>query len=188
MAKVKYPRAERRKLSELSPNAKNPRRITAAKKAKLKKSLDDLGNIQPVTFNVRTGKLVGGHKRVEILIEAGEIETDVWCVDLPAEKESAAMLALNTLSGEWDEEKLSAVLEGLEGSDFDADFFDLADALDAEETKIEKIEVQQPPKFAWVLIGAPITQFAKVQALLDKMPAEAIMKTTANDGPEETPK
>jgi hypothetical protein len=187
MAKMKYPRTERRKVAELLPNEANPRRITAQKRAKLKTSVEELGNLSPPTFNVRTGRLIHGHQRVDIEREKGILELDVWCVDLPADKEKAAMLALNTIAGEWDEQKLSAVLNDLEGSELDADFFDLADMLEVEEVKIEKIEVQQPPKFSWVLIGCPITQFAKVQTLLDKMPAEAIMKTTANDGPEEKP-
>lgn len=134
---------------------------------------------------VRTGKLVGGHKRVELLIESGETETDVWCIDLAPAKEKAALLALNTHSGEWDEEKLQAVLKDLEGSAFDAEFFDLAEALKNEPTKIEEIQILPAPRFAWVLIGVPIVQFSKVQAVLDKMPAEAIIKTTANDGPKE---
>ncbi len=178
-----YPRIERRRLADLAPN-ENPRRITAEKKAQLKKLLDDLGNLSPMTFNVRTGKLLGGHQRREVLLEAGTAEDSVWCVDLAPGKERAAMLALNTHSGEWDEERLSEFLKGLDG-DLDAEFFGLAEMLANEPTKIEKLTVQAPPKFAWVLIGVPIVEFSKVQALLDRLPAAAVIKTTANDGPDE---
>ena len=182
-SKAKYPCLRRMKLSELAPN-ENPRRITAAGKEKLKKSLDELGNIQPITFNVRTGKLLGGHQRVQVLLESGTVETDVWCVDLPAAKEKAAMLALNTHAGEWDEEKLSDFLKGLD-AEMDADFFGLADALEQDQVKVEKLQVLAPPKFAWCLIGVPIVEFSKVQAVLDSLPATAVIKTTQNDGPKD---
>lgn len=169
------------RLSELEPRGDNPRRITAERKTKLKRSLDELGNLQPLTYNVRTKKLLGGHQRRELLLENGETETDVWCVDLPKEKEKAAMLALNTSSGEWDDEKLGAFLQDLQASGFDAEFFDLAAALEHKETTIVQIKIQPPPKMAWALVGIPIIQFAAVQKILDQMPAEAIIKTTAND-------
>jgi hypothetical protein len=145
MAKTKYPRIERRKVGELAPGD-NPRRITADGKAKLKQSIEQLGNLQPITFNIRTGKVLGGHQRIEVLREAGESETDVWCVDLPAAKEKAAMLALNTHAGEWDEEKLSDFLNGLEG-EMDAEFFGLADALNrspAQQLEVKEEEKERP--------------------------------------------
>lgn len=182
-SKADFPRLEIRKVSELAPALENPRRITAEQKAKLKRSLDELGNLSPITFNVRTGKVLGGHKRLEVLQEAGELETAVWCVDLVPEKERAAMLALNTHAGEWDEEKLSEFLKGLDAN-MDAEFFGLADALQSEEVKIENLKILPPPRFAWCLIGVPIVEFARVQALLDKLPAEAVIKTTQNDGPD----
>src|SRR5213592_1407966 len=56
MAKGKYPRLEVRKISTLGPREDNPRRVTAGNK-RLRRSLEELGNLQPITFNVRTGKL-----------------------------------------------------------------------------------------------------------------------------------
>lgn len=172
-----------RRLADLAPNESNPRRITPERRAKLRRSLEELGNLSPVTFNVRTGRILGGHKRVEILLEMGEERTAVWCVDLPAGKENPAMLALNTHAGEWDEDKLSAMLKGLSGSEMDAEFFDLAHALEQEPVEIRKVEIKPPPKFAWCLVGVPIVEFGKVQALLDRLPSNAIIKTTQNDGP-----
>lgn len=46
---------------------------------------------------------------------------------------------------------------------------------------LQPLTIQAPPKMAWALIGIPIQHFAKVQSLLDQLPAEAKVSTTAND-------
>ena len=109
-----YPRWQRMPLSRLAPNERNPRTITNEALGRLTRSLAELGNLSPVTFNVRTGRLVGGHQRLKCLQAMGHTETDAWCVDLPEEKESAAMLALNNSAGEWDDDGLAELLKELQ--------------------------------------------------------------------------
>ena len=46
---------------------------------------------------------------------------------------------------------------------------------------LQPVAILPPPKMAWVLIGIPIQNFAAVQTLLDKLPPEAQVHTTAND-------
>ncbi len=86
---------------------------------KLKKSILEFDYIDPIIWNQRTGRVVGGHQRIKILQELGYKEIDVSVVDLPEDKEKALNLALNKISGDWDLPKLKDLLQELEASDFD---------------------------------------------------------------------
>ena len=177
--KKKYPRIETRKISELAPNEKNPRKISAEQLARLQKSLEQLGNLSPVTFNVRTQRVISGHQRLKCLVQMGKTETECWCVDLPEDKESTALLALNNHAGEWDESSLGLMLEELDDKTLagfpEGSFAELANP------KIKALEIKKLPTMVWTLIGIPIEKFSIVQKLLDSLPKEARVNTTAND-------
>lgn len=115
-----YPYLTKMKLSEIKGSVYNPRKITSEALIRLGKSLKELGDLQPITVNVRTGNtIIGGHQRFKIYEALGRKEIDVWLVDLPIEKEKAANLALNHLSGEFDLPQLKDMLEELDTGDFD---------------------------------------------------------------------
>lgn len=111
------------KIDKINPAAYNPRRDLQPGDEdyeKLKRSMNTFGNVEPLVWNSRTGNLVGGHQRLKILIERGEKEVEVSVVDLDSEKEKALNLALNKISGDWDQEKLGHLLDELMKSpDFD---------------------------------------------------------------------
>lgn len=87
---------------------------------KLLKSIDEFGYVDPLIWNKRTGNLVGGHQRFKILLAKGFKEIEVSIVDLSPEKEKALNLALNKISGNWDNDKLAALLDELcQVPDFD---------------------------------------------------------------------
>src|ERR1035437_8393335 len=88
--------------------------ISAEQVTRLQKSLEQLGNLSPITFNVRTQRVVAGHQRLKCLSQMGKKETECWCVDLPEEKEVTALLALNNHAGEWDESSLASMLQELD--------------------------------------------------------------------------
>jgi len=123
---------------------------------KLRRSMARFGCVEPLVWNRRTGNLVGGHQRFKILVGEGLAEVDVSVVDLPLEKEKALNVALNKISGDWDDAKLADLLRelasipefdvgltGFDNTEFTdlldritadsegEDGFDLADALDA---------------------------------------------------------
>lgn len=81
---------------------------------KLKESVSDLGLIEPLVWNETTGNLVGGHQRLQVLIDQGHSEVPVFVVHLSEEKEKQANMALNKITGRWDEQKLRAVIESLD--------------------------------------------------------------------------
>jgi len=116
---MKYPCLLTKKISEISGAKYNPRKISDEAMGRLTKSLAEFGNIQPITWNVRTGNVVGGHQRLKVYKAMGKTEVDVWAVDLDEQKEKAANIALNKLSGEFDMPMLKDILEEIDTGDLD---------------------------------------------------------------------
>lgn len=108
-------------LADLRPADYNPRTVSPEALGRLTKSLSEFGNLMPITFNVRTGNVVGGHQRLRCLLAMGTPATDVWCVDLSPEQEKAANLTLNVSAGEWDDSRLADILRELQGVGLDID-------------------------------------------------------------------
>ena len=118
---MKYPSLVTKKISELSPAKYNPRKITSDALGRLTKSLSELGNLQPITWNAKTGNIVGGHQRLKCYEALGKDEVEVWAVWLDEAQEKAANLALNKLSGEFDVPMLKDILEELDAGEIDID-------------------------------------------------------------------
>lgn len=90
---------------------------------KLKRSLDEFDLVQPIVWNQRTGHVVGGHQRLEVLKHQGCKKIDCVVVDLPLEREQALNITLNNTSvaSDWAPDKLVDLLDELhELPDFDA--------------------------------------------------------------------
>lgn len=75
------------------------------------------GYVEPIVWNSRTGYVVGGHQRLGILRDQGVGEVDVVVVDLPPAKERALNVALNRITGTFDDAKLADVLRELTADD-----------------------------------------------------------------------
>ncbi len=89
----------------------NPRKIKKTNKESLGKAIDELGLLEPLVWNKRTGNLVSGHKRLEIIdLKTGhfDYQLDVAVVDLSEKNEAKANIALNNraLQGDFDFPKL----------------------------------------------------------------------------------
>jgi len=92
----------------------NPRQIAEHDLAALGRSLRYFGTVEPIVVNRRSGHIVGGHQRVRAAEAEGIEALPVVYVDLDEPSEKQLNLALNRISGEWDPEKLAAVLGDLE--------------------------------------------------------------------------
>ena len=106
----------KKKVTELIPADYNPRKDLKpddAEYKKLKRSLEQFGYVEPVIWNKTTGRVVGGHQRLKVLIDMGITEVDCVVVELDETKEKALNIALNKISGEWDKDKLMLVSEKL---------------------------------------------------------------------------
>lgn len=107
---------------------------------KLKNSLDEFGFVEPPVFNKRTGTLVGGHQRVQVAKDLGYTEVTVSVVDLTEAQEKALNVALNKISGTWDEEKLSELLQSLDDEMLGLTGFDDDELLDLLPESADDIE------------------------------------------------
>lgn len=96
---------------------------------KLKRSIKEFGYVEPIIWNKTTGNVVGGHQRLKVLLADGVKEIDCVVVEFDSEKEKALNIALNKVSGEWDRDKLTALISDLQAEDFDVTItgFDLAE-------------------------------------------------------------
>jgi ParB-like chromosome segregation protein Spo0J len=83
---------------------------------KLKAVILEYGFVQPLVVNTRTGNLVGGHQRLGVAKHLKMKKVPVTEVDLSEAEEKKLNLALNKVSGTWDEGALGALLNDLKGS------------------------------------------------------------------------
>ena len=111
------------KLSELNPAKYNPRKeLKPGDKEfeKLKNSIESFGYVELIVVNTRTGNtVISGHQRLSVLKHLGKTEAECVLVDMDAVSEKALNIAMNKVSGEWDEVKLADLLKDIEDSNFD---------------------------------------------------------------------
>lgn len=124
---------EKKPVDELKAADYNPRKDLKpgdSEYEKLKRSIEEFGYVEPVIWNKRTGTVVGGHQRLKVMKDLGYEEVDCVVVDLDEKKEKALNVALNKISGEWDNTLLANLLKDLDDSGYDLTFtgFDLAEA------------------------------------------------------------
>ena len=114
------------KFSSLIPAGYNPRKISDEEKAKLQKSIEKFGYVEPIVWNEKSGNIVGGHQRYAIMKQELKpddmIDVSVVNLDEPAEK--ALNLALNKISGQWDNDKLAQLLRELDAGMISVSGFD----------------------------------------------------------------
>jgi len=79
----------RMKVNEINPAPYNPRidlKPGDPEYEALKKSIERFGLVDPLIWNKRTNRLVGGHQRLKVLKDLGYETADVVVVDLPESK------------------------------------------------------------------------------------------------------
>jgi len=112
---------ERRRLADLRPAEYNPRKALTPEDdeyRKIKRSIEQFGYIDPIIVN-SDGTIIGGHQRHTVLSDLGYENADVVVVDLNKQDEKALNVALNKISGEWDEIALRDLLVELDLGDYD---------------------------------------------------------------------
>jgi len=116
---------ERRPVADLLPAGYNPRVAVEPGSRlyeQLQRSLQMFGYAAPIVWNKRSGRIVGGHQRLSVMIQAfGVEEVDVRVVDLSDTQEKALNVALNKIAGDWDTAKLASLLRDLDALDDAAD-------------------------------------------------------------------
>lgn len=108
-------------LSAMHPAEYNPRvelKPGDPEYEKIKRSIETFAYVDPIIVN-KDGTIIGGHQRYNVLLDLGYEVADVVVVDKTKDEEKALNIALNKITGEWDEEKLYELLIELDLSDID---------------------------------------------------------------------
>ena len=150
------------KIDKLIPATYNPRKNLKpndAEYVKIKNSIEKFGFVSPLVIN-KDMTVIGGHQRLKVLKEMGIVEVECIIVDLDKTNEKALNIALNKIQGDWDEEKLEALLQELKLEDFDTNLtgfdFDEVDEIlkDVNGSKEDDFDVDS----AYEEIEEPITK------------------------------
>ena len=111
-------------IGDLRPAAYKPRKkLKAGDKEyeKVKNSIQEFGYVEPIIVNYDM-TVIGGHQRLTVLKDLGY--TEVECVVLHIEDEhkvKALNIALNKITGAWNEQLLADLLVDLQSADFNTD-------------------------------------------------------------------
>ena len=106
-------------VSQLIPHPKNPRVSLTPDMpmyVKLRESLLHNDYVEPIVWNERTGYVLSGHQRIQVIKDimeedGEELDTlDVVVVDIPPEKELTVLTSLNKITGIWDADMLKQIL------------------------------------------------------------------------------
>lgn len=140
----------------------NPRTIADDALKGLTASLATFGLIQPIIWNKRTGRIVGGHQRKKALDLAGYTHAHVLVVDYDEKDELGALLSLNNprIQGEFTDGTADLLLryEEWQPAEFrDLMLGDLLTDLNGETARKKGLtdadDVPEPPKKAVVKTG-----------------------------------
>ena len=92
----------RKRIADMERATYNPRvelQPGDAEYETLRRSLEQFGMVEPVVWNERTNRVVGGHQRLTVEAALGHEEVDVSVVDLDEIKEKELNIALNKIGG-----------------------------------------------------------------------------------------
>ena len=98
----------------------NPRNISEKDYNNLKKSVKQFGILRPLIINKTTGNLISGHQLTRVCKDLGIKEISVQYVELSEDKEKALNLAMNKISGQFDEDKLIDLIEQINNNNEDS--------------------------------------------------------------------
>lgn len=134
-------------IGTLKPAAYNPRKkLKKGDKEyeKIKKSIVEFGYVEPIIVNY-DGTVIGGHQRLTVLSDLGYKE--VQCVQVRIEDENkvkALNVALNKITGAWNEELLADLMVDLQDADFNLDLTGFeAPEIDQLFSKVHNKEVKE---------------------------------------------
>lgn len=159
-------RMERRILSDLKPAEYNPRiplRPEDKEYQDIKRSIEDNGYLDPIVINY-DGTIIKGHQRRTVMMDLGIKEAEVVVLEIRDKgKEKQANIALNKITGRWDDLKLKDLLLDLELNDYDLESTgftvdELDDLCVSLEKDLEAEEDDFDPEEEYNEIEEPVTQ------------------------------
>src|SRR6266705_3479460 len=106
-------------IDELHSDPANPRKISDSELDALTRSLREFGFVQPVIARHDDHVVIGGHQRLVAARRLGLKTVPTIFVDLSPEQSHLLNLALNKISGDWDDQLLARMLADLQASAVD---------------------------------------------------------------------
>jgi len=107
-------------VEELKPAAYHPRQISEDELARLERSIQEFGFADPVIVRRVGLEVIGGHQRVVAAKRIGLATVPVVFLDVTPKRAKLLSLALNKISGTWDDHRLAELLSELNAmSDID---------------------------------------------------------------------
>ena len=100
-------------LDRLKPDPFNPRRISDQELDALTRSIQSFGLVDPIIARREDRAVIGGHQRLLAARRLGLAEVPVLLVNLAPERAKLLNLALNRISGDWDQGLLARLLAEL---------------------------------------------------------------------------
>lgn len=188
MKKVAGLNQERWDIKRLNPAVYNPRKTLRPGDSEyeaLKRSIETFGYVDPIIVNA-DGTVIGGHQRLNVLLDLGYTEVDVAVVNLSKNDEKALNIALNKISGEFDPEKLAALFAELQVDGYDATLSgfeqkEIADILSGVVNEERKAQEQYATK-----VAAPIYEITgdtpDISELFDQTKARQLLADIESDG------
>ncbi len=133
-------------VSVLKPAEYNPRKkLKPGDKEyeKIKRSITEFGFADPLVVNADM-TIIGGHQRLTVAMDLGYTEVPCAVVDVDKTREKALNIALNKISGEWDDNLLAELLQDIQNSNYDAELTGFESAeIDALFNKVYDKEVKE---------------------------------------------
>lgn len=111
-------------VSVLKPAEYNPRKKLKKGDKEYKKiadSIREFGFADPLVVNADM-TIIGGHQRLTVAMDLGYTEVPCAVVDVDKTREKALNIALNKITGAWDDQMLADLLKDLENVNFNLDF------------------------------------------------------------------
>ena len=102
-------------VQDLKPAAYNPRKKLKpgdSEYEKIKKSIEEFGFADALVVN-KDMTIIGGHQRLTVAMELGYTEVPCTVVDIDKTREKALNIALNKITGAWDEALLAERLKDM---------------------------------------------------------------------------
>ena len=148
MTKMARPEVRVMRLSDLAPADYNPRTITEKAAEGLRASIRRFGLVQPIVWNSRTKRVVGGHQRIEAMKSLGGADAQVVVVDLPETEEKALNVTLNNpaITGEFTDGLQAILAEISEALPLEFEELRLDALLEENLTGIVEDEAPEPPE------------------------------------------
>tara|TARA_R100001463_G_scaffold2715_2_gene11161 strand:- start:3870 stop:4481 length:612 start_codon:yes stop_codon:yes gene_type:complete len=178
-------------IDSLKPASYNPRNIDAEEMESLQRSLKQFGFVDPAIIRKKDNMIIGGHQRVEAAKRLGWETVPVIIMDVSANDAKLLNVALNKISGDWDDVKLANLLKelkydssvdelltGFSEEELDTLLWDLGqDDLDEElreedPDKLDTPEVYDERDVRVIVLSYPLQDYEGITARFDELVKE----------------